>query len=262
MKILISIFLTAAITAAAAFVIISNQKEAAFKKEREKMSADWQAEKAKLESALASAKKKSGGIEKISDPTTSSAPTATKISAQDIVAELLRLKPSGKTRTATLRKIIYDFELLVILGRESPPEVGRFLALTQDIDYSPERTDENGDGGSDRRGPPGFRSRGSSTDFLLPPSLRIGLFDVLKEIGGEEAESILGPVLGTSGRAVEVAYLTRLLEEIAPGKYREVALEAAKSLLKNPLAINSPNRLDENAQGYLYGVLELYKDTS
>ncbi len=89
-----------------------------------------------------------------------------------------------------------------------------------------------------------------------------GLFGTLKEIGGAESEQALADMLSSTGRGVEVAYLTVILEEMAPGKYRDAAVSAAKELLMNPPAIDSPDRLDELAKSYLYGVLEFYKDTS
>jgi hypothetical protein len=100
------------------------------------------------------------------------------------------------------------------------------------------------------------------TDWIVPPSLRLGLVGTLKEIGGPEAEQAMAEMLSATGRGVEVAYLAVMLEEIAPGKYRDAAVAAAKELLMNPPPVDSPDRLDDLAKSYLYGVLEFYKDTS
>jgi len=100
------------------------------------------------------------------------------------------------------------------------------------------------------------------TDWVVPPSLRLGLVGTLKEIGGPEAEQAMAEMLSATGRGVEVAYLAVMLEEIAPGKYRDAAVAAAKELLMNPPPVDSPDRLDDLAKSYLYGVLEFYKDTS
>jgi uncharacterized membrane protein YgcG len=100
------------------------------------------------------------------------------------------------------------------------------------------------------------------TDWVAPPSLRLGLVGALKEIGGADAEQALAEMLSSTARGVEVAYLTVVLEEIAPGKYRDMAVGAAKDLLMNPPAVDSPDRLDDLSKSYLYGVLEFYKDTS
>jgi hypothetical protein len=100
------------------------------------------------------------------------------------------------------------------------------------------------------------------TDFLVPPSLRLGLIDVLDQISGETAQGILAEVLDTTGRGVEVAHIARVLQREAPDKYRDNSIKAAKDLLSNPPAISEPNRIDENARAYLYQVLAMYRDTS
>ena len=256
MKVLITILLAASIGFAAAYVIVSNRHEAMLKTERARMEAQWQAERESLETQLAVAKNKKPKVEQV----TTEVAVASKRSPKEILENLLKLQPSGTTRIFTIRKIVHELEDLAALGDQAVPDIRGFLAKNSDLDYSIERTDRQ-DG--DRRGwTPPWQRNSPPTEFTLPPSLRIGLFDVLKDIGSDESEKLMGEVLGTSGRAVEVAYLTRTLEEIAPGKYRETALSAAKDLLRNPIAINSPNRLDEQAEGYLYGILELYNDVS
>jgi len=69
-------------------------------------------------------------------------------------------------------------------------------------------------------------------------------------------------MLGTTGRGVEVAYLAVTLEQMAPGKYRDAAVTAARELLMTPPSADNLDRLDTLAKSYLYGVLEFYKDTS
>jgi hypothetical protein len=101
-----------------------------------------------------------------------------------------------------------------------------------------------------------------SADWVVPPSLRLGLVGTLKEVGGAESEQTLADMLNSTGRGVEVAYLTVVLEELAPGKYRKAAISAATELLMSPLTVDNPDRLDELSKSYLYGVLEFYKDTS
>ncbi|MEO7678259.1 MAG: hypothetical protein ABIV39_15990 [Verrucomicrobiota bacterium] len=253
---MITILLAAALGFAAAYAIVSTRNGAILKSERAKLEAQWQVERENLEAQLAAARNKKPKVEQL----TTEVAVASKRSPKEILENLLKLQPSGTTRIFTIRKIVHELEDLAALGDTAVPDIREFLARNSDLDYSIERPDRSE---SDRRGwtPPWQRSN-PPTEFTLPPSLRIGLFDVLKDIGTGESEKLLGEVLGTSGRAVEVAYLTRTLEEIAPGKYRETALNAAKDLLRNPISINNPNRLDEQAEGYLFGVLELYSDPS
>jgi|GEM_PF-372983 len=100
------------------------------------------------------------------------------------------------------------------------------------------------------------------SDWVVPPSLRLGLIGTLKEIGGVESEQALVEMLASTGRGVEVAYLTLMLEELAPGKYRDSATAAAKELLTNPPVVDNPDRYDQQAKTYLYSVLEYYQDAS
>jgi hypothetical protein len=135
-----------------------------------------------------------------------------------------------------------------------------------DVNYSVQDnvTNTNRFGGSNnaRRGGRFRRMQDLQTDWVVPPSLRLGLVGVLKEIDGVESEQALAEMLSTTARGVEVAYLARVLEGIAPGKYRDTAVAAAKELLMNPPSINSPDQLDDLSRSYLYGVLEMFGDTS
>ncbi|MFM2294753.1 MAG: hypothetical protein RLZZ350_1166, partial [Verrucomicrobiota bacterium] len=109
-----------------------------------------------------------------------------------------------------------------------------------------------GNGGGNNNGIWSFRRGGElRTDFVLPPSLRLGLVDVLKAIGTEPAEKVLASLLETSGRGIEIDYVAKVLQQLTPDKYRTLALSSAKDLLTHPPTIDSPNRLDELSAGYL-----------
>jgi hypothetical protein len=92
------------------------------------------------------------------------------------------------------------------------------------------------------------------TTSLAPLTLRCGLFDVVRQIGGDDAEAALAETLSKTGRPIEVAYLTQLLEEMAPGKFRDVALNAAKGLL----AGTAPGR----ERDWLFSILQRFADNS
>jgi hypothetical protein len=49
---------------------------------------------------------------------------------------------------------------------------------------------------------------------------------------------------------------------MAPNKYRDPALSAARALLANTAPLNSTSPLDRNHRDYLFGVLSFYGDTS
>lgn len=273
MKIVLAILLVAGVSFGATYLYVSNEKTAEFRKEKAEMEAKWSDEKERLERELSTAKNKSPRVEQVTE-TVEVVKTAQK-TPEEILAILLQTKPaSGNDRYQSIRSIIHQLESLRELGPKALPSIKAFLAKNEDISYEREReTDANGqpqDGRGGRGGPPGgfrgFGNNGSNelprTENYYPYSLRIGLFDVLKAIGGPEAETILVSTLQTTGRALEVAHLTGLLEEISPGKYAALAVSAAKDLLANPINIENPTRMDEQSKTYLYAILRKYNDTS
>ena len=212
-----------------------------------------------LEQALAEARNRKAEVRTVTRNTSTT--VTNKLSAEEVLEQLTQLNPTSgdDVRNRIFRQIIYHLQMLVDLGPESLPTIQAFLKQNKDVDYVGDVLNESGE----RVARSGFSSRYvARTDFLMPPSLRLGLIDVLDQIGGEESETILAQTLDTSGRGVEVAYIARVLEEVAPNKYRENALRAAKDLLSNPPDIDSPNRIDDNARAYLYQVLTMYQDTS
>lgn len=256
MKMLIAIFVAAGIGFAAAYVVVSSNASVHLRKEREA----FEAEKARLEVQLSEAQKRASGVRTIEVPATG-APAPARLTPQEILDRLLQIHPgSGTNRTRAIRLVVFYLESLTECGQPALPVIANFFERSEDVDYS---IDEAGGGQGGRGSMFAFR-RGQQlrTDFVLPPSLRLGLVDVVAQIGGEQAEKILASVLSTTGRGVEVAYLARKLETIVPGKYRDLAISAAIDLLTNPIAVDNPDRLDQNARAYLFSVLEMYNDTS
>jgi hypothetical protein len=273
MKTLVAIILALGLGFAGAYVVVTKQKNA----ELEKLKSQPQQV---VEAAPAPAP-----VEKVVMMSAPAAPA--EESAQDVLNDLLNLKlGSGNERNTGLRMVVFKLETLVVRGKPAVPAIRGFIGRNVDMAYSQQDTsnattnqaDANGGNnrgfnrGNNGGGFGGFGGRGGArrarnletlqADWVVPPSLRLGLVGTLKEIGGEEAEAALAEMLSTTGRGVEVAYLSVVLEEMAPGKYRDAAVAAAKELLMNPPAIDSPDRLDDLAKSYLYGVLEYFKDTS
>jgi hypothetical protein len=277
MKTLVTIILALGIGFAAAYVIVSKQKDA-------------QLEKLKAQPQIAAAPAPPP-VEKVIMAAAPSAPP--EESPQDILDDLLNVKVStGSARNTGLRLVVFKLETLAQRGKAAVPAIRVFLGRNIDVDYNQQDNSNtptnqaDANGGNNRRnrngnngggfaggfGGGGGNFRGGArrarnletlqADWVAPPSLRLGLVGTLKEIGGAESEQALADMLNSTGRGVEVAYLTVILEEIAPGKYRDAAIAAAKELLMNPPAVDSPDSLDELSKSYLYGVLEFYKDTS
>ena len=277
MKKLIVILLAAGVSFASTYLVVSNQKAAQLKAAQ----ARWDAEKAQLQDVAVA---KGNPAARVPTVIASAAPSApAEESPQDILNDLLNIKlGSGSGRNTALRVIVYKLETLAQRGKAAVPAIRSFLSRNVDLEYgeqsnastnqtdavgSTSQTNNNGGfaGGPGGRGGRGGRFRriqNLQTDWVVPPSLRLGLVGTLKEIGGSEGEKALAEMLSITGRGVEIAYLARVLEEIAPGKYRDAAIAAAKELLMNPPSIDNPNRLDDLSRSYLFGVLEFFHDTS
>jgi hypothetical protein len=258
MKIVIAVLLAALIGFGAGWLVLS-RKHHGDAGQLAATEAGWANEKAFLEQALAEAKRKQGSVRTVTQ--TLSTTVTNKLAAGEILDRLLKLNPNTgeESRNRVFRQIVHHLQLLVELGPEALPVIQGFLKENKDVDYSSDVLNESGE----RISRTGFQSRNiTRTDFLVPPSLRLGLVDVLDQMGSEDAIGILAEVLDSTGRGVEVAYIARVLQEEAPDKYRDNALKAAKDLLANPPPIDQPNRLDENARAYLYGVLSMFGDTS
>ena len=261
MKTVVAILLAALVGFGGAWFWLSRQQQNKGATEAAN-EAGWQQEKAYLEQALAEARKKQ--VEVRSVTRTVSTTVTNRLNAAEIMEKLVKLRPedSEDSRNRAMRQVIYHLQMLVELGDHALPVIRDFLKQNQDVDYVNDVV--NAAGEHIRRGSStSFASRqATQTDFFMPPSLRLGLIDVLDQVGGEQAQGILAEQLDTTGRAIEVAYIARVLQEEAPDKYRDNALKAAKELLASPPAIDQPNRFDENAKAYLFQVLAMYNDTS
>lgn len=66
-------------------------------------------------------------------------------------------------------------------------------------------------------------------------SLRLGLIDVLGQIGGPEATAAELRLLAGTADPLEIALLTRQLEQESPGQYREAELTAAREALQQAM---------------------------
>jgi len=87
-------------------------------------------------------------------------------------------------------------------------------------------------------------------------SLRQGLFDALREIGGPEALAVTRETLQTTADPKEIALLARNLETMEPGQHREEALAAARETLAQA-ATGQLHGLDV---GPLFALLQTYGD--
>jgi len=251
MKRVLIILLAAGVGFAAASLIVINRQAARYLAQLAEQQAAWQAEKAELEAALERAREQA---RRASAPVAAApvdTPTApARLSPKEIIARLqaLRLSP-GANPARTLRQVVYWLEELGQAGPAALPAIREFLVRYEDLDL--DTSWAQGRGSRDRLPP----------DFAWPPSLRFGLFDVVRQIGGADAEKILAEALAQTGRGVEVAYLTRVLQELAPDKYRDQALTVARALLASTAPFHSTSPLDRNHRDHLYSVLAFFRDS-
>jgi hypothetical protein len=252
MKRALSFLLVAGAAFAAASLIVSKHFAARYSAQLAEQQAAWQSEKAELEAALDKAREQiQFASTPVSVPAAPPAIAPLRPSPKEIIAKLqaLRLSP-GASAAPALRQAVYWLEELAQAGPAALPAIREFLARYEDVEWDTSL----------------FQSRGARDrvplDFALPPSLRFGLFSVLRRMGGAEAEKILAESLGRTGRGVEVAYLASVLQEMAPDKYRDQALAVTRSLLANPAPFNPTSPLDRSHRDYLFSVLAFFGDTS
>ena len=249
MKRLIPLLLVAALGFAAGALLLARQLAVRHARELDAQRAAWDAERADLEAALAAR----AGQENPSPGTVRSAPAtatinvvpaAAKATPEELLRRLAAMKlGAGPERTRSARQVLVMLDQLAQAGPKALPAIRQFLGTDADVEF---------DRLADARVPRDIRAL---TDAVVPFTLRLALLDVVRQIGGQEAEELLAETLGRTGRGLEVACLTQLLEEMAFGKYRDNALAAAQKLLNG----GGGDRLQRD---YLFSVLRRFNDAS
>jgi len=240
MKRLIPFLLVFGLGLTIAAVVLSRHQAARQARELEAQRAVWEIERAELEAELANARSKR--------PMVAPLPKADRVivkaaspDARELLKRLAELKvTAGAGQNRAFRRVLALLGQLVEIGPAALPALREFLATGQDVAF-------------DAPGGKGARDLKALADALIPATLRFGLFDVVRQIGGDEAKSILAEALGRTGRGIELAYVTQLLEELSPGEYRATALTAAHALLA---------RATGGDRDYLFGVLRQFGDPS
>ncbi len=230
-------------------LLISRQQSTRLASQLALQQATWQQEKADLEAALEQARAQGRAVSSplviTSAPVVSAAPA--RLTPEQILAMLQTLREPGAART---RQAIYWLEELAQTGPKAVPAIAAFLASNTEVEF--DTSSLSGRPSRDGRLP---------GEFLVPPSLRLGLFDVLRRIGGEAAENALAEALDRTSVGLEVACLTRALQELNPNGHRERALAVARALLDGAPPSSSAV-LARNHRDYLFAVLSFYGDSS
>jgi len=250
MKVSLLMTLAIALTLLVTSAVVSRKLNARHDARLAQAEAKWLEEKVELEKGLEKAVNTRPRIISVPGPAAEIAVPASR-SAAEILAHLRMLGGvPGSGQGRDLRQAIRWFEELVDIGPPALPLIRQFLVENADDDFAWPHDNR-------RRRPIVV-----DTHFVLPPSLRFGLFDVVRRIGGPEAEGILAETLAATGRGVEVSWLARVLQSAAPNRYRDLAVASARELLDNPLADASSSPLDRDDRHNLFSVLSMYGDTS
>jgi hypothetical protein len=244
MKKLLTVMIAVALGASAGALLTAKKLAVRHKAQLAEERAAWQSEKDVLEAALDEARSQATVVPlpTAQAPAARATPvTPTKASPAEIVAKLRALRPT-RPDARTTRQTIAMLEELIAAGPPALPAIREFLALNEDAYFA-------------------TPARGRADEWIVPPTLRLGLLDAVKQIGGPEAETLLAEVLSATGRGAEVSWLARALQDMAPNKYRDVALTAARNLLARPPAAGV-NPADRSERDQLFGVLTMFGDTS
>jgi hypothetical protein len=251
MKRLLGLVLVAGIAFAAGSWMTARREISRYAAQSAQQQAAWESERAELESALQRARESA-----VVRPVPSREPSArttsnSRPSPTELIARLQTLRiPAGSNPAPILREAVYCLEELRQAGTSALAPIREFLARYEDVELETSQLQTRN-----------ARDR-VPLEFALPPSLRLGLFGVVRRIGGAEAESILAESLLHTGRGIDVAYLSAALQEMAPDKYRKDALTVTHALLASATTVNATSALDRNHREYLFGVLVFFGDST
>jgi len=242
------------------------------------------AELEKLQKELKAARVQAGKTEVINTETEKVVERTVAVNPESYLAQLKTLRPTGATHQQTMREIIHHMVGLTKSRESAIPAIREFLESKLDIEYDStaqnfdrenqaareaesrgEEAQPNGIGSFIKSGFGSYFMSNMVAQMkreLEPGSLRLGLFDVLQDIGGPEAEALLAHELSQTGRGLEVAYLDRILSDIAEGQYKEQVLNVTHDLLVTPPAPTTSSLLDESSRLFLFTILVKYKDAT
>jgi hypothetical protein len=164
------------------------------------------------------------------------AQAAGSTAAQQLLAALTQMDPNGLASPQKVEELKQAFKQLAAQGAAAVPAIGEYLDRFQDRDFD-----------SAARQRVGY------------PSLRIGLMDVLAQIGSPEASGLLLQTLQNTADSQEIAFLAKGLENQIPlEQFRSTAVTAASEVLTQALS----DRRDMGEIAPLFEVLQKYGDAS
>ena len=183
-------------------------------------------------------------------------PSTGGLSVPEILDELTKMSLNSRNRKQAKRRLNYLFESLALQGDAAVPLIREFLNKMEDVDFEVQREGESDEERSRR-----YSRFRATLNFSQPPTLRIGLIDMLAEIGGDHAEATIAELLSSTGRGFEIAYAAKIIQGwLGKDAYRTEALAAAHELLLDPVEAVGGNHFDRLSKNYLFMVLDMYDD--
>ena len=203
-----------------------------------------------------------------------------EVNPAEVLQQLLKVDPNSKNRLTELRHAVHYFETLTDLGPKALPAIRDFIASGEDLSFGRTYTqnrnynwyringqNQNAQKKTETKTQPVTRtytyyssSLGSpGTGYLVPPTLRMGLFQVIAQTGGTVAEKLLADSLAMAQFGGEAAFLDYLLAEIAPDQYTDLTLKVAHDLLLNP---TEESARDPQHETQLYAILARHRDAT
>lgn len=162
---------------------------------------------------------------------------AASLYSQQLIQRLAHVDPSQEKLTqqqaAELKKGFTD---LVGQGAAAVPAIRLFLEQNQDLSFDD----------------------GTESNLVGYSSVRAGLLDTLRQIGGPEATDAFIGTLRTTADPAEIALLARYLEEQAPGQHRQEVISAARETLEQA----ARGELQVRETGPLFQVMQNYGDAN
>jgi hypothetical protein len=170
-------------------------------------------------------------------PATVPPPDTSTPHTRELVGRLAQVDvSSGKISAEQVGQWKQGLRDLATQGSAAVSAIRQFLAQNQDLSF-------------------GEIEGGNAVGYT---SVRAGLFDVLKQIGGPDATEAFLQTLHTTADPAEIALLARTLEEQGSGEYRPQVLNAAREVLEQA----STGKLTVKEVGPLFQVLQQYGDAS
>src|SRR5260370_12281600 len=161
---------------------------------------------------------------------------ASPASAGQLVASLTQLNLSqGRLTAQQGQQIKQRLQQLAAQGAAAVPAIREFLEKNQDLSF--------GEDGAKLAG---------------VPSLRGGLLEALRQIGGPDALAVSRQVLQATADPLEIALAARNLDEGIPGEYRQDIVQSAREAL----AKVSDGKLETKDATLLFQVLQTYGDAT